>query len=120
MVSSPLIEQVMLIGQDEKQLGALVVLREQMLIGWAQEKGFPLLDEWSLSPGEEKLRSYLRSELNRLLGGRQGSRPEERVIGVALVKPFTLENGMLTQTLKQRRNLISERDQSSIDAIYGR
>jgi long-chain acyl-CoA synthetase len=37
---------------------------------------------------------------------------------VALVEPFTLENGLLTQTLKQRRDRIRQRDAGAIEAIY--
>ena len=39
--------------------------------------------------------------------------------GVALVEPFSIENGLLTQTLKQRRDRISERDAAAIAALYG-
>jgi long-chain acyl-CoA synthetase len=35
------------------------------------------------------------------------------------VEPFTLENGLLTQTLKQRRDRIVERDTAAIASIYG-
>ena len=39
---------------------------------------------------------------------------------MALVAPFTLDNGLLTQTLKQKRDRIAERDAAAIAAIYGR
>ena len=37
-----------------------------------------------------------------------------------LVQPFTIDNGLLTQTLKQRRDRITQRDRSVIEGIYGR
>jgi long-chain acyl-CoA synthetase len=37
---------------------------------------------------------------------------------VAGVAPFTIENGLLTQTLKQRRDRIAKRDEAAIEAIY--
>jgi len=37
---------------------------------------------------------------------------------VALVAPFSIENGLLTQTLKQRRDRIAARDAGAIEAIY--
>jgi long-chain acyl-CoA synthetase len=36
------------------------------------------------------------------------------------VEPFTIDNGLLTQTLKQRRDRIAARDAAAIDAIYTR
>ena len=57
---------------------------------------------------------------DRRLQARPGARPDERLAGVALVEPFTLDNGLLTQTLKQKRDRIAERDAAVIEAIYGR
>ncbi len=120
LVASPLFEQVMLVGQDEKQLGILVVPQLEMVLLWAQRKGLQLLDDLGGSPGDETLRRMLRSEINELLARRTASRSDERVVGVALVKPFSIENGLLTQTLKQRRDKIVERDVELIASIYGR
>ena len=36
-----------------------------------------------------------------------------------LVAAFSIDNGLLTQTLKQRRDRISSRDAAAIAAIYG-
>ena len=66
------------------------------------------------------LKKILRRKVNELLSKRKGSRPDERVQGVTLVKPFTIENGLLTQTLKQRRERIVARDGGAIACIYGR
>ena len=68
----------------------------------------------------QRLLKLLRGELNRLLADRAGSRADERLAGVALVEPFSIENGLLTQTLKQRRDRITERDRSFIESVYGR
>ena len=34
------------------------------------------------------------------------------------VEPFTLDNGLLTQPLKQRRDRITARDAAAIESIY--
>lgn len=120
LVASPLIEQVMLVGQDERQLGALVVPKVEAMQAWASDQGLALGEELGGRPGDESLRRLLRGELNRLLAQRVGSRADERLAGVALVEPFSIENGLLTQTLKQRRDRISQRDRAAIEAIYGR
>ncbi len=98
LVAHPRVEQVMLVGQDRRQLAALVVPRGE-------------------SFDREELRT-LKGAFNRLLAARPGSRPDERLAGVAGVEPFTIENGLLTQTLKQRRDRITSRDAAAIEAIY--
>ncbi len=69
----------------------------------------------SADPG---LLKALGRDFNRVLAARPGSRPDERIAGVALVAPFTIENGLLTQTLKQRRDRIAQRDAGAIEAFY--
>jgi long-chain acyl-CoA synthetase len=111
LLASDWIEQVMLVGQDRKQLGALIVPRPEPLAAFAAAAG--------LGPMDPALLRALGRDCNRLLASRPGARTDERLAGVALVEPFTLENGLLTQTLKQRRDRIAARDAAAIEAIYG-
>jgi long-chain acyl-CoA synthetase len=119
LVASSLVEQVMLVGQDRKQLGALLVPRAEALAGFAATAGTAVPDHDDPQTVDPALLRALTREFNRLLAERPGSRPDERLAGVALVAPFTIENGLLTQTLKQRRDRITERDRAAIVAIYG-
>ncbi|BEV36610.1 AMP-binding protein [Synechococcus sp. M16CYN] len=120
LVASPLIEQVMLIGQDERQLGALIVPHNEAIIAWASQKGLSLAADLGGNPGSHSLLRLLVTECNRLLGRRTGARADERLAGVALVEPFSIDNGLLTQTLKQRRHRILERDAVLIKGLYAR
>jgi len=97
---SPLIEQIMLVGQDRKTLGALVVPREEAATD-------PCL--------EERLRELFRQRT----GPAAGQPPWETVARfVVLREPFTPENGLLTATLKMRRHLIAERYRDAIEGLY--
>jgi len=116
LAASPLLEQVMLVGQDRKQLGALLVPREEPFGAWAASQGLQPPGDGRADPA---LLRALTRECNRILAARPGSRPDERLGGVALVAPFSIENGLLTQTLKQRRDRITARDQAAIAALYG-
>ncbi len=120
LVASPLISQVMIVGQDERQLGALLVPNVEEILIWAQEKGLSLREDLGCPIGDINLRKSLQREVNELLSHRIGSRSDERVAGIALVKPFSIENGLLTQTLKQKRDKIVERDEYAINEIFGR
>ena len=123
LVACTLVEQVMLVGQDRRALGALVVPALEALITFAQEAGLPaplpLADGGGVAADPALLKAFT-GRLNRRLAARPGSRPDERLAGVALVAPFTIENGLLTQTLKQRRDQIASRDDEAIAMIYGR
>jgi len=122
LVACTLVEQVMLVGQDRKALAALVVPKAETLGGFAREQGLQVPQQWpdgSAGGGEAALLKALTSRLNRRLQARPGARPDERLAGVALVAPFSIENGLLTQTLKQRRDRIADRDAAAIAAIYG-
>jgi len=123
LVASPLIEQVMLVGQDQRKLGALLVLKPEALEAFAAAAALPPPRHGQLDAApalEPTLARALTRECNRLLAARPGARSDESLLGVALVEPFSIENGLLTQTLKQRRDRITARDQSAIDAIYAR
>ncbi|MGB1622168.1 MAG: AMP-binding protein [Synechococcus sp.] len=120
LVASPLIEQVMLVGQDERQLGALVVPRAEAIVAWAKQQGLELAADLGGLPGDPALCKLLMREANRLLKQRVGARGDERLAGVVLVNPFSIENGLLTQTLKQRRDRITARDAAAIERLYGR
>ena len=114
LASFGFVEQVMLVGQDRRQLGALIVPREEALKLFASEAGV-LVDQPNF---ELALTKALTRSFNKKLAARRGARPEERLAGVALVQPFSIENGLLTQTLKQKRDRIAERDAAAIDQIY--
>jgi long-chain acyl-CoA synthetase len=117
LLELPLVEQVMVVGQDRKQLGALLVPRQEALLEWAALQQPPLRHAPN-GPADAALVKALTRHFNRTLEQRSGSRPDERLAGVALVQPFSIENGLLTQTLKQRRDRIAERDASAIERIY--
>ena len=105
LVAHPLVQQVMVVGQDRRTLAALVVLDEPAL-----------KEKWPAEP--TNLMPVLRRELNQLLAQRRGSRREERLSALAFVDPFTMDNGLLTQTLKQRRDRIATTHKARIDALY--
>ncbi|MEO1210152.1 MAG: long-chain fatty acid--CoA ligase [Cyanobacteria bacterium J06638_20] len=117
---SAYIDQVMLVGQDQKMLGALIVPNFEALEAWATEAGVVLhRPDGSLDLDAPPVNDLFRKELNREIKNRPNYRPDDRVGPfVLLMEPFTMENGMLTQTLKVRRNVVSDRYRSMIDGMF--
>ena len=123
LMACPLVEQVMLVGQDRRSLAALVVPAAEALTAFARDSAMPvpaLASDGEAIEADPALLKALTGRFNRRLAARPGSRPDERLAAVALVAPFTIENGLLTQTLKQRRDRISARDAALIEALYAR
>jgi len=123
LAALPIVEQVMVVGQDRRQLGLLLVPKAEALAAWALAQGLPVpgvgqAGEAGPLPADPALLKALGRDFNRVLAARAGSRPDERLAGVAVVAPFTIENGLLTQTLKQRRDRIAKRDAAAIEALY--
>lgn len=112
-VRSPYIDQIMVVGQDRKQLGALIVPNLDALEEWANQQGIVMELE---SPAIQNL---FRQELAREVQNRPGYRPDDR-IGVfrAILEPFSMENGMMTQTLKIKRPVVMERYCDTINGMF--
>ena len=61
---------------------------------------------------------FFKSQINNLLKSRLGSRSEEQILDCYFVDAFTLDNGLLTQTLKQKRKEIEKQYSSQIENMY--
>jgi long-chain acyl-CoA synthetase len=116
---SAYIDQIMLVGQDEKVLGALVVPNRDAVTQWLQLQKLPLDLADSANLGSKEVQDLFKQELAREVKNRPGFRPDDR-IGVFRLLPeaFTIDNGLLTQTLKIRRNVVMEHHQAIIDEMF--
>ncbi|MEL7140883.1 MAG: AMP-binding protein [Cyanobacteria bacterium J06573_11] len=111
---SPYVDQIMLVGQDQKSVGALIVPNREVLEKWATGKGLTL-DNLNAKPVQD----LFKKELKREISNRPGYRPDERVGNFVLLdEPFTIENGLLTQTMKVKRPKVSDKYREAIDSLY--
>lgn len=118
---SRLVEQVVVVGQDRKQIGALIVPNRE-----AVEKVLPALagareppHAAAALPDSEEVRRLFQAEVRRLLAREHGFKPCEQVARFRLLEqPFAVERGELTETLKLKRHVIAERYRDAIEAMY--
>ena len=97
-VRSPYIDQIMLVGQDQKYLGALIVPNLDALSGWAKENKVSLKIPDAGAPREKiensdlyskEVMSLFKQELNREVKNRPGYRPDDRIAVFELIlEPF--------------------------------
>jgi long-chain acyl-CoA synthetase len=150
-VRSPYIDQIMLVGQDQRALGALIVPNLDALQQWIIPKLTPgivdtspdskvltdALKQWfetqdsvgvKVADKEGKqtlildgkvIQDLYRQELVREVQNRPGVRPDDRISVFRFVlEPFSIENGLLTQTMKVKRSVVVERYRDMIDKMF--
>ncbi|MBO9998516.1 MAG: AMP-binding protein [Cyanobacteria bacterium SID2] len=120
-VRSSYIDQITLVGQDRKQLGALIVPNWESLAKWATERGLATNPE-AVPPvdlNHSEVQKLFRGELNREVKNRPGYRADDRIGPFQLIRePFSIDNGMMTQTLKIKRPIVRERYRDTIDGMF--
>ena len=113
LLESSLIDQCMVVGQDQKHLGLLVV---PSLAGFAGA-GINTDDIESLKSRPEA-HEILRLEIRRLVGEANGFKPFERIAAFTMLeKPFEV-GYELTMTFKLRRHVITEKYADPINGMF--
>jgi long-chain acyl-CoA synthetase len=116
--TSPLIEQAVVVGQDQKALGVLIVPCFEAL-----EHEVPKT-EWNVQGdvlANATVQKLYRRELDRLITRENGCRLTDRIATVQVLSDaLTPDNGLLTQTLKVRRHVVAERYADVIAALFRR
>jgi long-chain acyl-CoA synthetase len=110
----PLVEQVMVVGEGKPYLSALVVLNPDL---WPE-----LAEEYELDPAQltSLLDGRLQSEILRRIKSALRDFPGyAKIRRVALeLEPWTVENGLLTPTLKVKRRQVLTRHAATIESLY--
>jgi long-chain acyl-CoA synthetase len=114
ILRDPLFEQVMLIGEGRSYLAALVVLNSR---NWENVAGqYGLHPDWHHLLHNPRLEEILLERISRQIKEFPGY---ARLYRVALAQePWTVENGMLTPTLKLRRGHVMEHYKAEIARLY--
>jgi long-chain acyl-CoA synthetase len=112
---SPYIANVMLHGTGKPYNVAVVVVDVAQLRRWAGEHGITLAAQIDSDPN---VRALIAEELaNNSREFRGYERPRDFILSVI---PFTVENGLLTPTLKVKRREVIARFGAALEALYHR
>lgn len=114
IMHDPLVEQVMIVGEGRPYLSALVVLDREQWPALAARFGMEASAASSLR--DPRLREEVCRRIGQLLGDFPGYAQVRRVS--LTLDPWTVENGLLTPTLKVRRGQIQERMAAAIEELY--
>lgn len=114
--ASPLVEQCLLVGDGQPAVSALVVPNFDAVRRWATREGLDLPGEPTQIVDDGRVQARIEAIVEST---NEAFEPHERVRQVRLLAdPFTVENGLLTPTVKKRRRAIIEQRADRIDALY--
>ena len=112
---SPLIEQIIVLGENMKFPAALIVPTFSALKHWCEHKGIVYTTDAEMITNEQVLEKYNRIVVE--LGSDFGK--WEKVKRFALLaKEFSIDGGELTPKLSFKRKVILEKNKNIIDKIY--
>ncbi|KAK7379626.1 hypothetical protein VNO80_05090 [Phaseolus coccineus] len=109
---SSLIHQIVVIGQDKRRLGAVIVPNNEEVLKAARESS--IIDPNSSDVVQENVTSLIYKELRTWT-----SESPFQIGPVLLVNdPFTIDNGLMTPTMKIRRDKVVAQYRDQIENLY--
>ncbi len=120
VLSSPYIEQIVLVGQDRSGIGALIVPSKEAL----EKCGINMKNASSAKNNDAtlynmQLEELIKKEINTHITNKPNLRVFEKIKQFALLKEnFSVENGMMSATQKVKRNKVFEKYKDVIGNMY--
>ncbi|XP_027334088.1 probable acyl-activating enzyme 16, chloroplastic isoform X5 [Abrus precatorius] len=109
---SNLIHQIVVVGQDKRRLGAIVVPHKEEVLKAARESS--IMDSNSSDISQEKAISLIYKDLKAWT-----SESPFQIGPILLVDdPFTIDNGLMTPTMKIRRDRVVAQYRDQIENLY--
>ena len=109
----PLFEQILIFGEAKPYLSAIAVLNDGE---WAEVAAENNLDANLSGSGRDKAEKFLVQRINKRIKDFPGY-AQVRKISIAAEK-WTIDNGLMTPTLKLKRTVIFQKYAAEIDGMY--
>ncbi len=117
LVKSEFIDQAMVVGQDQKFLGALIVPNQERMETFAAENRIEYIDTEELVDHEE-LREQVRKEIESVVNAKNGFKIYEHIYRFKIIPKHFEAGKELTNTLKMKRDVITEEYKRQIEDLY--
>jgi len=115
LVSDEMIEQAVVFGDKRPYLVGLIVPDRDRSLAWAAEAGLPDTD-WAHLCRADIFRKQIQARINAML---KPLNPFEQVRRTLIVdKPLSIEDGLLTPTLKVKRRKVYEKFAAQLEQLY--
>ena len=125
--SSKLIEQILVVGENQKFAGALIIPSFADLKAWCAKEKIPYTTNEEMIKNPEVLKRYAKevNELNKGLGETEKIKKQVLLAdewsianGLLLADEWSIANGLLTPTLKAKRKVITAKYKDVIEKMF--
>lgn len=113
----PFIKDAVLVGQDKKGLGALLVPNIEEFKDYVSEKFAHLRNDKDVLLEDRNVLNQIKGEMNRLLMPKQGFKPHEKLQDIVFLKKEFKLGEELTNTLKKKRHVIEKKYNELINTL---
>ncbi|TGM03774.1 long-chain fatty acid--CoA ligase [Leptospira barantonii] len=118
LVRSQFIHQAMVVGHDQKTLGALIVPNEEALEKYLKELRSKMLSEVRNLNGDADVIALFKNEIKNLVSNENGFKNFEKVSNFRILDKKFEPGDELTQTMKIKRNVVSDKYKNEIEEMY--
>jgi len=117
LLQSEFIDQIMVVGQDQKYLAALVVPNFELMEQLAKERQITFIDREELLNNSQIL-EYAHEQVQHLVNTKTGFKSFERIFKVHLL-PRAFQVGVeMTQKLSIKRNVVAEIYKKEVASLF--
>jgi long-chain acyl-CoA synthetase len=116
--TSPRVDQIMVVGDDEKFVGAIIKPNFEELWDRADDEDVDVPTDPEAAVDDDRVREWVAEEVDRVNSelAHHGAIKEFRLVP----DEWTADNDLLTPSMKKKRRNIREAYRDAIDDIYGR
>ena len=115
--TSARVDQIMVVGDDRKFIGAVIAPNFEELWEWADEEGIDLPEDPEAAIEDDRVHEWVAEEVDRV---NEVLSKHETIKEFRLVpEEWTAENDLLTPSMKKKRRNIRAAYEEAIEDIYG-
>ena len=117
LIESSYIAQIMVVGQDQKNLAALIVLDEDILLDWTQKNQIEQnqISELKLN---DQVNELIRTEIQQQISKKNGFQSFEKIVSFQIIDKAFAVDDELTKLFKIKRHVVNEKYADLILAMY--
>ena len=113
----PFVTDAVLVGQDKKGLGALIVPDLELLREFITDKAEQLIETKDQLLSNQQVLDRVKAEINKLLNAKKGFKPFEKLQNIHFLDKEFTAGEELTNTLKKKRHVIETKYREIISKL---